>query len=588
MTAYPSLVALMALGAGGVAGGVAMLPIRRARPAAALMALSGCGLATGSLLAATGNDSVARVAFVLASALLAPLSLTLYPSAQVRRPADFLAVVTVAAAGLLSTAWPDNAAVLSSMGLVLGCVLLAHTWWKIEQADADDRRALVWMALAGSVAGMAVFVTGFMQLGTSGQVVAWLSLVSVPAAMAIGLRRPEVVDVRGLVVEFTVLGTASTGYVALFMTMESLLEILGDSTPAPATLAVVGALAAATFHPLRLVLRGVVDELLFGARPDPLGAAAQVAGRVGDDPVLALRAIREALVLPYAALRVHGETVARSGTETTHVRSVDLDPDRDAELVVGLRPGDLTFTADDRHVLSLVAPLLGQALRAQALAADLSESRGHTITAREEERRRLRRDLHDGLGPRLSGIAFTADAARNLVGSDPAGAEDLLRVLRAETVTAIEEIRRLAYAMRPPALDELGLVPALRQQAAGLRSRGGRSFEVRVVSPDALGTLPAAVEVAAYRIVVEALTNVARHTTSPTATVSLEGRPEGLSVCVTDASACRDAWTAGVGLSSMRERATELGGTLTAGPSAQGGRVEAFLPHAAADPQRSA
>ena len=158
-------------------------------------------------------------------------------------------------------------------------------------------------------------------------------------------------------------------------------------------------------------------------------------------------------------------------------------------------------------------------------------------------------------------------------------------MLRAETVTAIEEIRRLVYAMRPPALDELGLVPALRQQAAGLRSRGGRPLEVRVDAPEVLPPLPAAVEVAAYRIVLEALTNVARHTTSPSAAVCLECRPDGLAVTVTDADVCGDAWTAGVGLSSMRERATELGGTLSAGPTPQGGRVEALLPVAEVDPR---
>jgi signal transduction histidine kinase len=578
MIGYPTLVALLALGLGDVAGGVAMLPIRRARPAAALMTLSGCGLATGSLLAATGNDGAARLALVIASALLAPLALTLYPSTQLRRAVDFLAMVTVAAAGLLASAWPDDAAVLSAMGLVIGCVLLIHTWWKIERADADDRRALMWMALAASLAGTAVFIVGFMQLGTAGQVVAWLTLAGVPAAMAIGLRRPDLVDVRGLVVELTVLGTAGTGYVALFMIVESLLEILGGSTPTPATLAVVGAAAAASFHPLRVLLRGVMDELLFGARPDPLGAAARVAGQVGDDPVLALRAIREALVLPYAALRTRGGTVASSGAVTTHTRSVRLDPGGDTELVVGLRPGDLTLTATDRRVLALVAPLLGQTMRARALAADLSESRGQTIAALEEERRRLRRDLHDGLGPRLSGIAFTADAAGNLMGTDPAGAGEMLRALRAETATAIEEIRRIVYAMRPPALDELGLVPALRQQAAGLHSRGGRPLAVRVEAPESLPALPAAVEVAAYRIVLEALTNVARHTTSLTASVRFALREGGLWLCVLDAAAGEARWTAGVGLSSMRERATELGGVLEAGPTPQGGRVEAFLP----------
>jgi signal transduction histidine kinase len=396
--------------------------------------------------------------------------------------------------------------------------------------------------------------------------------------MAVGLRRPEVVDVRGLVVEFAVLATAGTGYVAIFMLAESLIEIVGGETPQPATLAVVGALAAGSFHPMRIMLRGVVDELLFGSRPDPLGAAARLAEQLGEDPVPALRAIRETLVLPYAALRSRDVTVAESGTPTTHTRTQRLDPEGEAELVVGLRPGDLALTAADRRVLTLVAPLLGQTMRARALAADLQESRGQTVAALEEERRRLRRDLHDGLGPRLSGIAFTADAARNLVPTDPEAAGEMLRTLRAETTTAIEEIRRIVYAMRPPALDELGLVPALRQQAAGLRSRGGRPLEVRVEAPEPLPPLSAAVEVAAYRIVLEALTNVARHTDSATATARFDLREGGLWLCVLDGCPGTGAWSAGVGVSSMRERAAELGGHLHAGPTPHGGRVEALLP----------
>ena len=118
-------------------------------------------------------------------------------------------------------------------------------------------------------------------------------------------------------------------------------------------------------------------------------------------------------------------------------------------------------------------------MRARALAAEVLESRRRTVAAVEEERRRLRRELHDGLGPRLSGVAFTSDAARNLIRTDPAAAEELVGRLRADTVTAIEEIRRMVYAMRPPALDELGLVPALRQQARTMRDPAGRPMAVR-------------------------------------------------------------------------------------------------------------
>jgi signal transduction histidine kinase len=272
---------------------------------------------------------------------------------------------------------------------------------------------------------------------------------------------------------------------------------------------------------------------------------------------------------------VDGATLASSGTETTHTRTLDLDGA--GELVVGLRPGDLSFSRGDEQVLRLTVPLLAQTLRARALAEDLIESRGQTIAAVAEERRRLRRELHDGLGPRLSGVAFTSDAARNLIRSDPAAAEAMVAQLRADTVTAIEEIRRMVYAMRPPALDELGLVPALRQQAVGLRNRDGDPVAVHVTAPEEFPDLPAAVEVAAYRIVTEALTNVARHSTSASASVRLDPAPDGLHLEVTDRGRS-GAWRAGVGLASMRERATELGGTLEAGPGPAGGRVAALLP----------
>jgi signal transduction histidine kinase len=394
-------------------------------------------------------------------------------------------------------------------------------------------------------------------------------------ALYVGATLPELVDVRGLVVTAVVTAAALVTVMSAFVLGLGLLDALGAHDLNTGALGLLAALAATTFQPTRVVLRGVVDQLLFGERPDPLGAASAVAGRIGEDPVIALRAIREALVIPYAALLVDGVQVAVSGTGTTHTRTLDLDGA--GQLVVGLRPGDLAFSDGDEQVLRLTVPLLAQTLRARALADELIESRGQTIAAVEEERRRLRRELHDGLGPRLSGVAFTSDAAHNLIRSDPAAAERMVAQLRADTVTAIEEIRRMVYAMRPPALDELGLVPALRQQAVGLRNRAGEPVAVDVTAPEELPDLPAAVEVAAYRIVTEALANVARHSTSGSASVRIEPVPDGLRLEVTDPGSS-DAWRAGVGLSSMRERAAELGGTLEAGPGPWGGRVSALLP----------
>ncbi len=181
---------------------------------------------------------------------------------------------------------------------------------------------------------------------------------------------------------------------------------------------------------------------------------------------------------------------------------------RVGELVVGVRAGQRRLDRADRAALELLAAPLAVAVHATALSEDVQRSREQIVAAREEERVRLRRDLHDGLGPALTGISFQADAAGNLLASDPGRAGELLGSLRMAATEAIADVRRLVYALRPPALDELGLVGALRRHAEQL---DGAATAVAVHAPQALPPLPAAVEVAAYRIVVEALTNAVRH-----------------------------------------------------------------------------
>ena len=176
-------------------------------------------------------------------------------------------------------------------------------------------------------------------------------------------------------------------------------------------------------------------------------------------------------------------------------------------------------------------------------------------------------------------MAFTSDAARNLIRTDPAAAEDLVAQLRADTVTAIEEIRRMVYAMRPPALDELGLVPALRQQAVGLRNRDGEPVAVDVTAPEDLagpagrgrgGGVPDRHRGAHQR-------GPAQQQRVGRGAARAGGRRAAARGAPTTAPGTA-RWRPGVGLSSMRERAAELGGTLEAGPGPGGGRVAALLP----------
>jgi signal transduction histidine kinase len=201
------------------------------------------------------------------------------------------------------------------------------------------------------------------------------------------------------------------------------------------------------------------------------------------------------------------------------------------------------------------------------------------ISGREEERRRIRRDLHDGLGPMLTGVSLNADAALHLVEVEPGRTAALLETIRDQAVGAVDEVRRLVYGLRPPVLDALGLVGALQAHVLVLRSRSaGQPLTVTVDVPDPLGDLPAATEVAAYRIVTEALTNVARHSTASAAGVRLRRETGSLLVEVSDDGRAPGRWQPGVGLTAMRERASELGGTCRVDHDRRGVRVTVRLP----------
>jgi signal transduction histidine kinase len=225
-------------------------------------------------------------------------------------------------------------------------------------------------------------------------------------------------------------------------------------------------------------------------------------------------------------------------------------------------------------VLIVIAIVI--AARTALANANLRRLRGQLISAREEERRRLRRDLHDGLGPLLASLTLTLTAARKLLREDPDAAEILLADATAHAQEAIIDIRRLVYALRPPALDDLGLVAAIREEFDQYRT-GGVAFNLD--TPEQLPPLTAAVEVACYRIAQEALTNVVRHAKAHTCMVHIT-LGEMFTLEITDDGVGLSAtYKSGVGLNSMRERAEELGGTCVIEPSSVGGtRVFTQLP----------
>ena len=510
------LVAAAVLGLVSTLSGWVIWQSGRSRTSAACLVLGGAALLVGCAASVLDLDAVASRTYVLASCLLLPLAVLAYPRLAVREPVTFVLLVVVTAAGVLSVVWERAQ---EPMGYALVMALLLNAWWAFERSDAEDRRALAWSSLAWIGGGLAAAAVGFVSesagIGAFPELAAaFIACVVVgPVGMVVGVVRPDVVDVRGLVTRAVVAATVLVAYVAVAIGLASTIEAFRGRPLEPTPTIVLCAVLAFGVRPLQVMLRGVVDQLLFGDRPDALAAATSLADRIGDDPALALAAVREALVLPYASIRAGGEVLASSGTEVTHTRVLPLrlGEDEVGEVVVGLRAGDFGLSAADEDVLRIVAPLLAQTLRARQMSRDLQKSREAVVAAVEEERRRLRRDLHDGLGPTLSGVAFATDAARNQVRSNPDRADELLVQLRADTASAITEIRRLVEGLRPPALDELGLEGAIRQHASTLHSSAGMPLPVSVSVPAALPALSAATEVAAYRIVVEALTNVVRH-----------------------------------------------------------------------------
>jgi signal transduction histidine kinase len=232
-------------------------------------------------------------------------------------------------------------------------------------------------------------------------------------------------------------------------------------------------------------------------------------------------------------------------------------------LVIASRTPGEPLTAAERRLLTDLARQAGAASNGRELLAALQRSREQLVTDREDDRRRIRRDLHDGLGPALAGMLLRVDVAADLVTDRPDAALDELAVLKQQLRDSTEEVRRVVHGLRPPALDELGLVPALRAQALAFASPGGGNpLTIHVEAPDTLMSLPAAVEVTVLRVAGEAVTNVVRHAGARFCTVrlavggdvDLEVEDDGVGIPAEPRS--------GVGLRSMRERAAELGGSL--------------------------
>ncbi len=515
-------------------------------------------------------------------------------------------------AALLPTGFPAILAALNDVTffaegfLVLGFFgSIAGLFVRFHRSSGIEREQVKWLVYAVGIMFFLMIVITILGLLWPGNrfvnelivFLTTLAVLGIAVAAAIAILRHRLYDIN-LIINRTLVYTALTaGVAALYGLVVGSLGALFEAKSNLLVSLLATGLAAILVQPMRDRLQRLVNRLMYGERDDPYAILSRLNDQLegSNSPEATLPAVVEtlahALKLPYIAiaLKQDGRFNVSASYGLAGEGLVQLPLIYQGETVGQLRlstrslgeaftPGEQRLLGDiARHIgVTAHAVLLTQELR--QLTADLQRSREELVKSREEERRRLRRDLHDELGPQLASLKLNLDVTRNLISRDPRAAEMLLVELTTQCQAAIADIRQLVFDLRPPALDELGLVGAVHEYTRQIISQDG--LQIRLDSQKDLPPLPAAVEVAAYRITLEALANFVRHSQGSACQVSISQSDGRLQVEVCDNGlGLPEQVHSGVGLSSMRERAAELSGTCVIESLPQGGtRVLARLP----------
>ena len=533
------------------------------------------------------------VAYAMAASLgLIVLYVTLHPGPL----QEFEPVENPLGIGTEGAAWDA----LGAVYLLLPLSALAAVWSlvrRFRRSGGEERQKLKWIVVGAGVLAGALLGTSLIEAVGGGQEL--FAALLIPAllvyalATGIAVLRHRLFDIDLLINRGLVYLGLTVGVAALYALIVGGLGLLFQQSAEPWLSVLATAVAVVLVQPARAYLQRRVDRVMYGLRDDPYEALSDLSERleatIAPDSVLpiVLRSLADALRVPRAAIEVERPglpplTAVVGSAESGHelVRPLRHGTRELGRMIVSQRARNEEFNTADRRLLDDFARQASAAAQAVLLTLDLQRSREQLVSAREEERRRLRRDLHDGLGPTLAGIALGIEACAETLQADPQrSARDLDR-LGADTRATIDEIRRIVYELRPPSLDELGLTGALREQARRLAGQGPGGGPLRInVAAGALPDLPAAVEVAAFRIASEGMANARRHAGAGHCSVELSCNA-ALRVEITDdGSGVSPDARAGVGIASMRERVAELGGELQIGPlKPRGTRLVAILP----------
>lgn len=487
---------------------------------------------------------------------------------------------------------------IGAFWVTTGAVALIHRYR--QNFDAFQRqqiRWIVWGASASVVGLMLQIFPPVFNLNASARVIhdfllyplGQLLKACLPLSIAFAILRYRLWNIELILNRVLVYGSLSLltmlGYLGTIFVLHVLFT--GLSNPVISFLA-AGAVAI-LFEPLRQRLQRAVNRWMYGERDDPYAVLSRLVGTLERTPstneVLPaiVETIAHSLKIPYVAIWLdqdgEGKLAASSGSETTDLVSFPLvyQGETIGRLEVARRAPQEEFSEADRRLIENIAHQAGAAAQTVRLHVELVRSRTQIVNEREDERLRIRRDLHDELGPLLAAQGLKLSAARQVIRSKPEKAESLVDEVIRQSQQTVTDVRRLVHGLRPPVLDQLGLVEAVRDLARN--QSGGPALEI-IAPSDGLPYLPAAVEVNAYRILLEAWNNSVRHSQASRCSVKFLVGQNSLIVSIQDDGVgMPEEYRPGVGLRSMRARAEEIGGQLSVEPvQPHGTRITAKLP----------
>lgn len=502
--------------------------------------------------------------------------------------------------------WPPFSNGINNLTFVAARLLaIAAIVVRFRRSASDERQQIKWLAYYIAIAfGSSVFVFNLPSnhFGLSTDDTIWFDIMTaiaflgIPVVIGIAIFKYRLYAIDLIINRTLVYGGLTLTVILIYTLIVGGLGLLFHAAGNSIISLLATALIAIAFQPARERLQRGINRLMFGQRNEPYAVLSHLSQQLQTTVVPAetltsiVETIAATLKLPYAAIELVEQEAqigqASVGEPLGEVVELPLryQNERVGRLLVSPRSPSEHFTPQEEQLLADIAAQTGSVASATRLTLALQRSREQLVLAREEERRRIRRDLHDGLGPTLASQTLKLDMVlETLNGASPAAVDDI-KLLKEQTQQMVADIRRLVYELRPPALDELGLLEALRSHVAQLSGTNGSLHIAIDAAPEPLPALPAAIEVAAYRVALEAVTNVIRHAQAKVCRVRFniaeDGQPSKLLLTVTDDGIGMPVdLRAGVGLISMRERAEELGGTCTIKSNPSGGtQVSATLP----------